>query len=98
MSKREIGILSEQFIMGKRNKKSHKRSKGKGLVSGSGADELHAFIPGNKPSERQLEIMTKKFQEDIRNSPVFDEMVLKFGREQANKLLKEFKITTEQVS
>jgi hypothetical protein len=35
--------------------------------------------------------MTKEYQKQIRNSPLWDERVQEFGEEEAEKLLKEFK-------
>jgi len=50
---------------------------------------------GKKPTPEQVEIMTQKFQQDIRNSPVWDEMVEKYGKKKAEEYLKEFKINVE---
>jgi len=36
--------------------------------------------------------MTKEYQKQIRNSPLWDEMVQKYGKQEAEKLLKEFKV------
>lgn len=35
--------------------------------------------------------MTKEYQKKILNSPIWDEIVKKYGKEEAEKLLKEFK-------
>jgi hypothetical protein len=35
--------------------------------------------------------MTKEYQNQIRNSPLWDEMVQKYGKKESEKLLKEFK-------
>jgi hypothetical protein len=35
--------------------------------------------------------MAREYQKQIRNSPLWDEMVQKYGKEKAEKLLKEFK-------
>jgi hypothetical protein len=53
-------------------------------------DEIHAFIPGDKPID--LDALTKSYQENIRKSPIFKMMVKKFGRKKAEELLKEFKV------
>jgi hypothetical protein len=52
-----------------------------------GGDGIHFVAPGTPPSPAQLEEMTKKYQESIRNSPMWDEMVRKFGKEKAEELL-----------
>ena len=38
--------------------------------------------------------MTKEYQKQIRNSPLWDEMVQKYGKKEAEKLLKEFNSTS----
>ncbi len=54
-------------------------------------DGIHFAAPGSPPSQEQLEKMTKEYQKQIRSSPLWDEMVQKYGKEKAEKLLKEFK-------
>ncbi len=49
------------------------------------------LAPGSPPSPEQLKKMTKEYQKQIRNSPLWDEMVQKYGKKEAEKLLKEFK-------
>lgn len=53
-------------------------------------DGLHMFIPKNVPVD--LATFEKKYQEDIKKGPLFKEMVKKFGKKKAKKLLKEFKV------
>ncbi len=50
---------------------------------------LHAIIPDGSPAD--IKVLEKSYQERIRNSPIFDEMVKKFGKKRAKKLLNEFK-------
>ena len=57
-------------------------------------DGTHFAGPGSPPSPEQLKKMTKEYQNQIRNSPLWDEMVQKYGKEKAEKLLKEFKAET----
>ncbi|MCJ8297265.1 MAG: SEC-C domain-containing protein [Colwellia sp.] len=52
---------------------------------------LHIISKGTKPSDSEIEKMTKKYQNQVRNSPMWDEMVSEFGKEKAEELLKEFK-------
>ena len=54
-------------------------------------DGIHFAGPGSPPSAEQLKKMTKQYQKQIRNSPLWDEMVQKYGKKEAEKLLKEFK-------
>jgi len=74
----------------------------KGKKKGSGPDRpvdmLHAFVPGTRPSDEQLSVMTRNFQKEIENSPLWNQMVSQFGREKAEGLLKEVKINAEQFS
>jgi hypothetical protein len=54
-------------------------------------DGVHFVAPGSAPSPEELEQMTKEYQKKIRNSPLWNEMVKKYGKEQAEEILKEFK-------
>ena len=50
-------------------------------------DGIHVLSP--EPfSAQDLELMSLRFQEKIRNSPMWDEMVKEFGKEEAEKILK----------
>ncbi|MBU4077159.1 MAG: hypothetical protein KKI06_10720 [Euryarchaeota archaeon] len=60
------------------------KNKSKGIENG-----LHAIIPNGSTAD--IKVLEKSYQERIRNSPIFDEMVKKFGKKRAEKLLKEFK-------
>ena len=55
---------------------------------------VHVVGKGNKPSKAELENMTKKYQENIKKSPLWDEMVKEYGQEKAEQMLKEFKVKT----
>jgi hypothetical protein len=48
---------------------------------------MHLLASGTAPSPDQLEEMTKKFQEGIRKSAMWEEMVKTFGKEKAEELL-----------
>ncbi len=52
-------------------------------------DGLHCMIPGETPSEELLDEMTEKYQKQIRNSPMWEEMVKEFGQKKAEELLKQ---------
>ena len=52
-------------------------------------DGLHCMIPGETPSEEVLAEMTEEYQKQIRNSPMWDEMVKEFGQKKAEELLKQ---------
>lgn len=59
---------------------------------------LHFVSPGSAPSPEQVAAMTKEYQNQIRNSPLWHEMVNQFGLKKAEELLKEcqVKITPSQ--
>lgn len=60
-------------------------------ISWADDDGIHFVAPGAAPSPEQLEQMTKEYQKQIRNSPLWNEMVKKYGKEEAEKLLRNFK-------
>ena len=48
---------------------------------------IHAVLPGEKPDAETLERMTIDFQQRLRNSPMFVEMVKTYGQAKAEELL-----------
>ena len=52
-------------------------------------DGVHALLPGTPPDQQTLEWMTRAYQEQIRQSPLWEEMVLEFGPVEAEELLKQ---------
>lgn len=52
-------------------------------------------IPSVKPSPKEIERLTITYQEKIRNSTIWDQMVKEFGEEKAEEMLKEFKAKVE---
>ena len=52
---------------------------------------LHVLTEGAKPTSSEIEKMTKEYQNQIRNSPLWDKMVKQYGEEKAEELLSEFK-------
>ena len=57
-----------------------------------GADGMHALIPGEAPSAEEQAAMTKEYQQQIRNSPLWTEMVHAYGEEEAEQMLKKFRV------
>ena len=55
-------------------------------------DGLHLMMPGTAPGEADLAEFTRHYQENIRSSPLWDEMVQRFGKEKAERLLREFRV------
>lgn len=60
-------------------------------VSWADDDGIHFVGAGAAPSAEELEQMTREYQKKIRKSPLWNEMVKKYGKAQAEELLKQFK-------
>lgn len=76
----------------KRQASAQQPSPMSGGVSWQAKDGFHALLPGSPPTPEKLEELTKQYQENIRNSPMWGEMVRKFGRAKAEELLKECRV------
>ena len=48
---------------------------------------VHAIVPGERPDAETLKHMTKVYQQNIRQSPLFDEMVKTYGAAEAEAIL-----------
>ena len=55
-------------------------------------DGLHVLLPGTPPSPERLDEMTGSYQQKIRESPLWAEMVRELGEEEAERILKEFRV------
>lgn len=64
----------------------------KGCLIEKQDDGIHIWGSFETPSLHELEIMTKEYQEMVRNSPLWDEMVKQNGEKGAEILLKEFQV------
>lgn len=53
---------------------------------------MHLVGKGMRPSPEEQERMTKDYQQKIRKSPLWTTMVAEYGKEQAEKMLKEFQV------
>jgi hypothetical protein len=60
-------------------------------VTWADEDGMHVISKGEKPTASEIEKMSKEYQNQVRSSPLWDEMVNEFGKEKAEELLKEFK-------
>jgi hypothetical protein len=56
------------------------------------SDGLHALVSRSTPLPEMLDDMTLRYQKEIRNSPLWDEMVREFGEEEAERVLREFRV------
>lgn len=63
-----------------------------GLMAWVEQDGIHALIPGVRPAEAQIEEMNLIYQEKLRHTPLWDEMIKQFGREKAEEVLKQCRI------
>lgn len=52
---------------------------------------LHVVVPTDAPPEELLDELTRRYQQQIRNSPLWEQMVDEFGAEQAERMLKDFR-------
>ena len=73
----------------KRTKRKQKQSDSNSFPSNMWMDDdgIHALTP-EPLSSLDLELMSLRFQEKIRNSPMWDQMVKEYGEEEAEKILK----------
>ena len=56
------------------------------------SDGIHAFVAGVAPSPEAFEEASKRYQENIRKSPLWDEMVRQVGEKEAERMLLEFRV------
>ncbi|MCL5029967.1 MAG: hypothetical protein M1480_13230 [Bacteroidetes bacterium] len=77
-------------------KKKKKILPSQGSFSWTEGNEMHTIMPGEAPSEAQLEEMTREYQRQIRNSPLFEMMIKEYGKEKAEELLKECRMKLER--
>ena len=79
----------------KRKSQQHKRVAPPTLppaMSWMDKDGLHALLPGEAPSVEVMAVLGDNFRKELRNSPLWHEMVEKFGAEEAQELLKQVKV------
>ena len=60
--------------------------------AGTDHDGLHALLPGDAPSPELLDEMSRRYREQIRQSPLWEQMVAQFGAEEAERLLSKFRV------
>jgi hypothetical protein len=85
--------------MGKKSRLKRLRPKALAVESplmGAGEEGIHAVGIGEVPSAEELAVMTAAYQAQIRNSPLWDQMLKEFGEQQAAEMLKEFKVKAEK--
>lgn len=61
-------------------------------ISWQDSEGFHFAGKGKALSQEQLTKMTTKYQENIRNSPLWREMVTEYGKEKAEELLTQFEV------
>jgi hypothetical protein len=55
-------------------------------------DGMNFVNNGNPPSIEEQEEMTKKYQKNIKKSPIWTKMVQEYGEEKAEEMLKYFQV------
>jgi len=63
-----------------------------GSPTWTGDGDIQTIMKGDRPSPEKLEEMEKAYQNKIRQSPMWDEMVKKYGKAEAEKLLLQCKV------
>jgi D-mannonate dehydratase len=53
---------------------------------------LHYIGIGSTPNDEELEMMTKEYQQRIKKSLLWKQMVRQFGKTKAEEMLKEFQV------
>jgi hypothetical protein len=53
---------------------------------------MHLVGKGKRPSIEEQERLTKDYQQKIRKSPLWKQMVTEYGKENAEEMLKEFRV------
>jgi hypothetical protein len=61
------------------------------LVSWGDEESRHVISQGVKPTTSEIDQMSKEYQNQIRNSPLWNEMVIEFSKDKAEELLKQCK-------
>lgn len=55
-------------------------------------DGFHVVSPGGPLDQKTLDEMTRRYRENIRNSPVWDDLVKRFGQAEAEEILKQCRV------
>jgi hypothetical protein len=85
------------YIMAKKKNKKRKRRRQRTTptepaMSWMDTDGMHAIMPGEAPNRQKLDEMSKEYQRQIRNSPMWKEWVKQFGLKRAEEMLKECRV------
>ena len=88
--------MSKKKSKNRIKRKRHKKVNA-GPPSFSWHDEegFHFLTPGERPSPEQVEEMTRQYQENIRKSPYWRDIVKIVGPEQAEELLKQCQVKVD---
>ena len=96
--------LDSGVLMSQKKKRARTRSRGQQksapkakLLPGEGVSWLegggvHAFLPGERPSQAQLQQMTEAYQRELRKSPLFKGWVKQYGNARAIEMLRECRV------
>jgi hypothetical protein len=67
-----------------------------GPVMWGSEEGVHALGVGPPPTALEIAAKTADYQERIRKSPLWDQMVKEFGEQKATELLKEFTVRIDE--
>ncbi|PCI09340.1 MAG: hypothetical protein COB77_00020 [Gammaproteobacteria bacterium] len=54
-------------------------------------ENVRVLVAGDKPTQVEMDTMTKEYQKQIKSSPFWAELVKQYGEEKAEEILSEFK-------
>jgi hypothetical protein len=80
--------------MGKKSrlKKLRRGGVADGPLMWASEEGVHALEHGQPPTAVEVAAMASAYQERIRKSPLWDQMVKEFGEQKAEEMLKEFTV------
>jgi hypothetical protein len=87
--------------MGKKSRLKRLRAE-RAITSGSTCDDpswptLQFLQTGHLPPQAEVETMQRAFQQNLRNSPLWEMMVEKFGEQRAEELLRQCAVRVDPV-
>lgn len=78
-----------------KRKKNKRKQENPPVYTWQDAEGFHGLVPGERPSDEQVEQMTRVYQENIRKSPYWKKIVKMVGTEKAEELLKQCQIKVD---
>ena len=93
-----ISVDTMLFVMGRKSRLKKLRRDGvaDGPLMWASEEGVHALEHGQPPTTAQVAAMTLAYQERIRKSPLWNQMVKEFGEQKAAEMLKEFTVKIDE--